>query len=197
MHRLPALLLLALAAACATSTGPTRQSAPHPQTPWDRFTLDAVALPVVWLQADQEHPATPGRRIDDQIGPGAGLRAAFGNGEQGIGLLYMGSLLEDDLDQGAELHMLYLDFDVSLPLPDGPPGLALRAAAGIGAASLGFDDVLLDDVTTGAANLRIDFEYAMSSRAALLLGIGGFYLGYPGDTEGYGSFVELGGRLSF
>lgn len=195
MHRPTAILLLTLAAGCATSTrlSPT----PRSEDAWDHLVIDAVALPVVWLRIDQDDPDGPGRRIDDQIGPGAGVRAGFGNGEQSVGLLYQGSWLEDDAERGAELHAVYLDFDVSMPLPDGPPGMALRAAAGIGAASLSFGDGRLDDVTTGAANLRVDFEFGVSSRAALLLGIGGFYLGYPGDTEGYGSFVELGGRLSF
>lgn len=194
--RLTLLSLVWLAAGCATSAR-VAEGVDAGQGEWgERFILDAAFFPVVWLQPDQDDPLTPNVKANDLAGPGAGLRAAIGNKDQSIGMLYMGSSPEDDAEQGADLNMLFFDFDVTMPI-EGIPSLGLRAAAGVGAAWLEFDAVRFDDVTTGAANLRVDFEFRPSSTLGMLLGFGGFYLGYPGETEGYGTFVELGGRLTF
>jgi hypothetical protein len=60
-----------------------------------------------------------------------------------------------------------------------------------------FERPEFDDRTTGAANLRMDLEYAFTRRFALEAGLGGLMFGRPGDTEGYGTFLEFGVRVSF
>lgn len=131
-------------------------------------------------------------------GPGLGLRTAVGNAEESIGLLYTGMFVDDEsTSTELDAHALYVDFDTTLTLPDGPQGLALRAAAGLGVASMGFGDARFDDVQTGAANLRIDMQFAPTPGLALGFGVGGFVYGFPGETEAYGSFMQLGLRLTF
>lgn len=45
--------------------------------------------------------------------------------------------------------------------------------------------------------MRIDVEFAPSPHVSLLAGLGGFLWGHPGETEAFGSLLEVGGRISF
>jgi hypothetical protein len=191
-------LVLALAA-CHAAPSPVPQGYESGQGRWgERVLVDAIVMPIVWIDADVDDDVTSGAVEDDWIGPGYGLRAAVGNRDQSIGLLVQGAHAEgEDTDVGLDAWALYLDFDASVPLGEGPDGLFMHAACGIGAAVMEFDDSRYDDVATGAINLRIDFEFRASRRFALLAGVGGFAWGWPGDTEAVGSFMELGGCFTF
>ncbi len=195
----PASLLPLLVFATACATAPRVPQAPEDGDPaWDRLVVDAIALPMVWTELDQEDRLQPGNRIDTATGPGLALRAGLGDGEQSLGLFYLGSALEED-DSGTEfdLHALCLDFDVRAPWLDEIPGLFVHAGAGFGFGTLQHETARFEDVSTGAANLRLDLEFAPRPGFSLLFGMGGFVLGWPGETEAYGTFAELGLRFTF
>jgi hypothetical protein len=204
----PLLASCLLGAACAVAPEAVPQDPLRPpgiaryqpgQGQWgERVSVDLIALPAVWLQPDVPNRLQPGDDADVATGPGFALRGAVGNKDQSIGVLYQGAFLEDDeTDADVDLHGLYLDFDVSMRVGDGPRQLLLHAGAGLGMGALDFDDPRFGDVTTGALNLRVDFEFAPTPAFSLLAGIGGFFWGYPGETDAYGSFLELGGRFCF
>lgn len=156
----------------------------------DRGLVDVVGIPVAWLRRDRE----PGRPpFDDLSGPGVGVRAAIGNADQSVGVLYQGIDLGKNNDD-ANLHATYLDFDVSVPLNAAPNIFFVNAGAGVGMAWL---DLGQGQETTGAANLRLQLEVRPVQRVSVFAGLGGFAFGHPGESDAFGSFLTLGGRVTF
>lgn len=196
-----ALAFVFLLAACATAEKPPQESdriyhSGH-GTWGDRQLIDFLVMPVVWIDPDIDTPV-PGSTADEWTGPGYAIRGAVGNRDQSVGVLFQGAHVEsDDSNVEIDCYAIYLDFDVSVALTDGPTGFLLHAGAGIGAAQLIVDDPNYDDVTTGAMNLRVDLEFAASPTFSFLAGLGGFAWGHPGETEALGTFIELGGRFLF
>ncbi|HLU39310.1 MAG TPA: hypothetical protein VK081_07980 [Planctomycetota bacterium] len=159
----------------------------------ERVVADVGVMPAFWLTVDSDDEDVP---TVDLFGPGAGVRLGIGNADQSVGLLYQTAFLdEDDGPAEIDVHVLLLDFDVSVPVE--PQGfLLVHAAAGLGMVSLESPDPALD-TTTGAANLRLQLELRPMRRLAFLAGVGAFAFGSAGDTEAYGTFIDLGMRLTF
>lgn len=164
----------------------------------ERYVVDAQALPGVWLR--------PGRGEglfasgDDERAEGAGLtlRGAVGNRDQSIGVMVLGAQLEgEDSRDELDVYAVFADFGAEVPLQDGPSGFAVRVGAGFGLAHWDYARAAFDDQTTGAANLRGGLQFAPTRWLGFELGGGGLLFGHPGDTLGYGSFVEFGVRLTF
>jgi hypothetical protein len=220
---LPLLVLLAacavprepIAAATATAAAPDGSLAsstrdPRDSPPWfqdaahsvhgtfgERFTAEVFWLPAVWLEVDEKNRLAPNAAADVAIGSGVGMRAAIGNKDQSIGLLYMGTF-HDENTTGANVRTdsIYLDFDVAMPAVPDTNAVLVRAGAGVGVAFVEFNQSF-DDASTLAFNLRLGLDYQPSPRVSLGVGLGGFIWGNPGDTVAFGSFVLLGGTLSF
>lgn len=180
--------------ACAFGCTPLNRDYPVNHGRWgERVVVDAGVMPAYWLRFDQQNG---GESHVDVAGPGYHARVGIGNADQSVGLLYHGTFLEED-DGAAEVdvHALFLDFDVSVPVePDGP--MFVHAAAGIGMAHLDSPDPALD-TTTGAVNLRLHLEVRPWERLAFLAGVGAFAFGNAGDSEAYGTFFDLGMRVTF
>ena len=202
------LPLLALLAACAVPREPVaaaRDAPPSLQeehhsehgTFGERFTADVFWLPAVWLEVDEKNKLAQNTAADVAIGSGVGMRAAVGNKDQSIGLYYMGTFHDENTaDASVRTDSIYLDFDAVTPaLPD-TNALLVRAGAGVGVAFVSFDRAF-DNASTLAFNLRLGLDYQPSPRVALGVGLGGFLWGTPGDTVAFGSFVLLGGTLTF
>ncbi|MFK7739819.1 MAG: hypothetical protein AB8H80_05800 [Planctomycetota bacterium] len=209
-----AMLLSVFAAACAGS-GSDRGRGQRPredarydspnydpgQGAWgERYPIELVALPAIWLRSDVADRLAPQTVAPDSLGAGLGVRAAVGNIDQSIGILYHGALLsgEDGDDGGdADLHAFYFDADARIPIREAPRGFFVRAAAGLGIGSLDYADGRFRDARTGAGNVRFALEYEPpGSGWALMVGAGGFVIGRPGDTDAFGTWLEFGGRIT-
>src|SRR5262249_36968224 len=144
---LPALLLVPLAAcavprepiaapAATTPAAPDGRPAPSARDPRDappsfqethhsehgtfgeRFTAEVFWLPAVWLEVDEKNQLAPGTDADVAIGSGIGMRAAGGNKDQSIGLLYMGTFHDENpTNASVRTDSIYLDFDPATPAP--------------------------------------------------------------------------------
>ena len=178
---------------------PSFQEAKHSEhgTFGERFTAEVFWLPAVWLEVDEKNRLAPNADADVAIGSGVGMRAAVGNKDQSIGLLYMGTF-HDENTTGASVRTdsIYLDFDVAMPAVPDTTAVLVRAGAGVGVAFISFDRGF-DDASTLAFNLRLGLDYQPSPRVSFGVGLGGFLWGNPGDTVAFGSFVLVGGALTF
>ncbi|MCC6673094.1 MAG: hypothetical protein IT458_18660 [Planctomycetes bacterium] len=163
----------------------------------ERVQIDVAWLPAVWIQVDDDDSGTPAAEPETSSGMGYAVRAAVGNADQSAGILYMGSS-HDEENAGGDLrtHAIYLDFDVSQPIRSGPSNFLVHAGGGVGVALADFSRTY-DDVTSLAFNLRISLEYQANRNLSFDFGLGGFLWGHPGDTQAFGSFAQIAGRVSF
>lgn len=190
---LPSRRAAAPAAAPPASTAEPRTGSGE----WgDRVLFDAVWTPAVWLESDSGDENAVFRAIGSADGSGYGLRAAVGNREQSIGLLYHGLDLEAD-DGDLLVHQALLDFDVRLALAEGGGSFHVLAGAGIGGVWLDLDRGREKPSVEGASQLRLGLGFAPSRWFAAHAGLGGLLYGHPGDTKAYGSFLMIGATLTF
>jgi len=184
-----AVCAAALLAACATR--------PHARSDagggrWgERFPVEVQAIPAAWLQRDADGGAPKPERDEAR---GYGLRAAIGNQDQSVGLLaqafhgHSGS----DLDAGT----LGLDFDVRRQLDrDWPEWLFVRGGATVGLGWLDLGDGAAG--TEATAQLRLGIDLQVTRALMLQCSFSGIVFGTPGETEVHGTFVTLGGGLTF
>lgn len=162
----------------------------------DRVVADLSVLPAFWLRFDRDDGDPTARELDT-VGPGYAARLGLGNVDQSIGILYQTAFTEEeDGDTEVDLHAIYLDFDASIPVEPDPELMFVHAAAGVGMVHVDSPDSRID-TTTGAANLRLQLELRPTRRLALFVGGGGFAFGHPGESTAFGTFVDLGLRLTF
>lgn len=156
----------------------------------DRILFEAQAIPGAWLTRDLDGVSSNG---DSTTSAGFGLRAASGNRDQSIGVLWQS--LHGDGD-GLDVEALGLDLDVRTPLRDGKGLFWLRAGATLGGAWI--DELAGNDREfQGAAQLRLGIDFQPTHWCFFGPSIGGIVLGHPGETEAYGALVTLGGALVF
>lgn len=155
----------------------------------ERAVVDAWFVPGVWLQV-------PARDIGSASGTGYGLRAGIGNRDQSIGVLYQGFDLDAD-PADFWLHSVYIDFDERMALNEGGGAFKFVAGGGLGGAWFDFAQGNVGTSSEGAMELRLGIDFQPSRTFALELGGGGVLYGHLGDTAAYGSFVSLGGSLTF
>ncbi len=202
-RRSPLLLLVALAA-CAAPQDPPRgapRRAPRfepivrpvdaPAGTWgERWLVEAHAIPAAWLTRDVDGTDTD---PDAEDAAGWAVRAAAGNRDQSVGVLF-----QDFRGDAAALDVaaVSLDTDVRACIDrDGTGMFFARAAAGVGAAWL---DVPADDPGGQLqAQLRLGLEFQPSEHLILGASFGGLIVGHPGETEAYGTFVTVGGAVVF
>lgn len=161
----------------------------------ERNVFELQLMPAAWFELESESTVQGGPTPGSADGWGYGVRAAFGNRDQSIGVLYQGFDLDADF-ASVELHSVYVDFDVRLPLQEGGGKFALQAAGGLGAMWLDYGQ-RYDDSNEGAAQLRVAFVFEPYPSFSTSLGVGGVWIGHPGNTEGYGTFLLLGAALTF
>jgi len=192
------LLALPFAAAAAAQDAPGFRPSRPPEFSryeigggrWgDRWLVEAQAIPGVWLDIDVDgnEPEQP-----QVTAYGQGLRAAYGNRDQSVGLLYQGFRDGDDF----EAHALSLDVDARMPIDDGTKLFWLKAGGGFGGALLdaAFDPDLSGELT-GQLRLGIDFQ---PTRSVLLnFSLGGIGYAHPGDTVAYGAIATLSLGFTF
>lgn len=180
-----------LLAACAT--GPRASvGAGAGEGRWgERFPVEAQAIPAAWLQRDADGGAAKRERDEAR---GFGLRAAIGNQDQSVGLLAQTFLGHSGSD--LEAGTLGLDFDVRKQLDrDWPDWLFVRGGAAVGLAWL---DLGGGGASTEAAGqLRLGIDFQVTRRLLLQCSFSGIVFGTPGETEVYGTFVTIGGGLTF
>lgn len=165
---------------------------------FQRLTLDAEWIPVIWVTADVEQNGNSTTRADLDTGTGLALRAGMGTEQQNIGLLYMGTWADEKTTgRGAETRSLLLDFLYRAPIPETGGAVWFSVDAGLGGAELLFDSDKFDDVVTGAALLHGDLEFRITRVFTVAAGLGGFIWGHPGQTDAYGTYVTLGLKLIF
>lgn len=176
-------------AACAT--GPQARTGAGEGRWGERALVEAQGIPAAWLQRDADGGAPKPERDEAR---GYGLRAAIGNQDQSVGLLaqafhgHSGS----DLEAGA----LGLDFDVRKQLDrDWPDWLFVRGGAGVGLGWLDLGGGGASTETTGQLRLGIDFQ--VTRTLLVQCSFSGIVFGTPGETELYGTFVTIGGGLTF
>lgn len=176
-------------AACAT--GPHSPAGAGEGRWGERWLVEAQGIPAAWLQRDSDG-GTPKPERDEARG--YGLRAAIGNQDQSVALLaqafhgHSGS----DLEAGT----LGLDFDVRKQLDrDWPDWLFVRGGAGVGLGWLDLGGAGASTEATGQLRLGIDFQ--VTRTLLLQCSFSGIVFGTPGETELYGTFVTIGGGLTF
>ena len=103
---------------------------------------------------------------------------------------------ERSTDLGLDVQLYMLDFDVSTPVPDHLDHFYFRAGAAIGVAHMDYQRPF-KDITTGAAELRIGFEYRPNPQFSLHFDVGGIALGEPGKTEAVGGYLTVGCKVTF
>lgn len=174
-----------------------RRDRGEPRGSWgERVQVDAFWIPGYFATIESEVNGVE-VRSDLDPGMGFGTRVAVGNANQSAGLLYLGGWFDGDTTTGdASLQSLYLDFETRAQLAEGGGKFQFTAGAGLGVSQASFDRTF-DDEVGGSALLRMTLDFAPTERAAFTAGLGGFILGHPGETLGWGSFLILGGRLSF
>ena len=193
-----ALLLASLP--CACTIGPPPQhvlpEATSPQDPasgpgqWgERVLFEATAAPVALLTRDFDGLPDNSRSED---ATGWGVRAGIGDLERSAGVLFQSFRSDGDL---LDADVVSLDFDVRTSLESEVPMLFMRAGASVGVAFL--DTVGIESDSELATQLRLGIDFQPSPRFLLDMSIGGIVFGTPGETEGYGSFLSVGGALVF
>lgn len=157
---------------------------------------EAFAVPAAFVAFQSEGPNVPDPKLD--TGAGFGVGAGVSNGDQGVGLLYIGTFHDSDRLSGTtEMHSFLADFRArGLIWHQGDSNGYLHFTAGGG-----FTDIQtpggVRDETEGIIQLRGLLELEFHHRFSLHLGGGGFLFGHPGDTVGYGSWLMAGGGLRF
>lgn len=176
-------------AACAT--GPHARAGAGEGRWGERFPIEAQAIPAAWLQQDADGGAPKPARDEAR---GYGLRAAIGNQDQSVGLL--AQVFHGHSGSDLEAGTLGLDFDVRKRLDrDWPDWLFVRGGAVVGLGWLDLGDGAASTEATGQLRLGIDFQVTKS--LLLQCSFGGIVFGTPGETELYGTFVSIGGGLTF
>lgn len=156
----------------------------------ERLLVEAVAIPGAWLTRDLDGVADNPDAVD---AAGYGVRAGIGNRDQSIGVL--AQAFHGDAD-ALDAATLCLDMDVRTALDRyGPRGFFARAGAGLGA---GWLDVPGDDPGGEAtAQLRLGIDFQPTRLVLVSASFGGIVFGHPGETEAYGTFLTIGGGLTF
>lgn len=161
----------------------------------ERVVADAAFLPGAWFKSDR--PGATSTGADDSLqGSGYSARLGVGNREQSIGILYQGFNL-DNTTADLDIHSVYLDFDVRIPLAEGGGVVEFLAGAGLGFAAVDYGRGATANQSEGAAQLRLGIGFRPTPRLSIDLGGGGVLIGHLGDTETYGSYLLLGASLSF
>ncbi|MEY3160430.1 MAG: hypothetical protein RIT25_421 [Planctomycetota bacterium] len=174
----------------------TRRKKPGQGAWGDRWLVQADVLPMSFVEVQQGEDAVDAGEGTWCDGPGWQLRLAGGNLDQSLGFSYQGMSL--DGDRGSlDLHAVYFDADVRVPLEEGGGSMFLTGAAGIGAVMADPDDFdpQWDAELAGQVRLTLDVDVARW----MSLGFGGGLVayGHPGDTAGYGGFFLLGATIVF
>lgn len=204
------LALLGPLALFSCSTMPLAVHDPEPQQPqqygtryeagggrWgDRLLLEAAWLPAAWFQLDSDDPLVPSNDLGSVDGDGYSARAAIGNRDQSIGVLYQGFQLSNDLTD-VDVDSVYLDFDVRIPLEDGGGNFDLVVGAGVGTAMLDVSGGNGGTIREGAGQLRFLLSFHPTRTLSFEFGGGGLVYGHPGDTEAFGTFLQFGATLAF
>ncbi|MEQ1632907.1 MAG: hypothetical protein ABL997_11075 [Planctomycetota bacterium] len=162
----------------------------------ERVVLEAAWLPAAWFRLDSDDPLVPSSDIGSADGTGYGARAAIGNRDQSIGVSYQGFELSNDLVD-IDVESVYLDFDVRVPLADGGGNFDLVVGAGLGSAFLDVSGGNTQSIREGAAQLRFLLSFRPTQALSFDFGGGGVVYGHPGDTEAFGSFLQVGATLTF
>lgn len=163
----------------------------------DRKIVEAAVLPAAWMQFEQDDPAGGDEEIKTRTeGFGWMGRYAIGNADQSLGLCYQGFSLDGD-EGDIDLHSVYLDADIRVPIEEVGGNVFAIAGAGLGAAfdsPGGFDP---DWSVNAAGYIRFAFGVQVGHGWTVDLGGGVAGFGHPGETEAFGSFVLLGSTLTF
>ncbi len=194
-----ALFAAACASAPAVPQGRDRDRAPERLPPrsdqergkWgDRLLLTATAIPAAWLTRDLDGVASNG---DATTSSGFALRAATGNTDQSIGVLWQSLYGDDD---AIDAQAVGLDVDVRTPITDDTGRFWLRAGATLGGAWL---DLPGGSSRTFAADaqLRFGLDFQPTHFFWVSPTIGGVVFGHPGETEAYGAIFGLDIGLVF
>jgi hypothetical protein len=162
----------------------------------DELHFSAFAVPVAFVEVDEDDPAIAEPELDTGFGWGA--RIGVGDLDQSVGLMYVTTSHDEDLTgRSVDTHAAYLDFMARTKIwGDRGVGAWFGADAGIGLATIPFA-LPTDDLVGLAAQLRGTLDLQLSRSFAIDLGFGGFAWGYFGDTQAFGSLVTVGGKLSF
>lgn len=162
----------------------------------ERFLVQAAALPMVFVEVQQDEAAVDAGTGTWCDGPGWLLRLAGGNRDQSLGFSYQGAALDGDRGK-LGLHSFHFDGDVRVPLEDGGKNMFLTAAAGIGAVLTDPDDFDPGWDAELSGQLRLSLDLDVAHWCSLGFGGGLVAYGHPGDTTGYGGFFLLGATLVF
>lgn len=190
-HTVLALPVLLTACAARMTPSPPPQIGSEPRGDWgERLLVEVDAIPGAWMQRDTDGGAPKPER---QEASGVGARFAIGNRTQSVGV--MAQVLGDAGD-AFDAVVVGFDSDVRSRLDrDWPHWLFVRAGASLGGGRYDFGDGSSD--TQLMAQLRIGPEFQITDRWSLQASFGGIVLGHPGETEAYGTFVTIGGSLTF
>jgi hypothetical protein len=161
----------------------------------ERGVIDLQVMPIGWFEFKGESRQQPGLEAGTANGYGYGVRAAFGNRDQSVGVLYQGFDLDGDRTDVA-FHAVCLDFDVRAYLQERGARFFVQTGGGLGAVWIDYDPQF-DDVSDGIAQLRLSLGIEPSPSFSASLGLGGVWFGHPGETEGYGTFLLLSASLNF
>ena len=133
-----------------------------------------------------------------ETGQGFGVGAGVSNGDQGVGLLYIGTFHDNERTSGStEMHSFLADFRArGLIWHEGDNDGYLHFTAGGGVTDIQTPTGFRNE-TEGIIQMRGLLELEFNHRFSFHLGGGGFLFGHPGETVGYGSWVMAGGGLRF
>ncbi len=163
---------------------------------YNRWDVNVFWVPASWIKV-QEDASTGTGESDLNGGAGWGARVGVTNGNQGIGLMYVGSFNQDDSTKtDADTHAAYIDFMARHQVNDGTNRAYLTVAGGLGGVRVDYRDTY-DSSTGGAFMMRAALEWEIGRHAGVDFGIAGFVWGHPGDTIGYGSYFTVGGKFMF
>lgn len=163
----------------------------------ERTLIDVSVLAGFWAKIDENDQTSPGSTADSAEGYGVAARIGVGNRDQSVGLLYHGGFLEvSGTNVEVNVHALYADFDITVPLAGAGNRFYFTAGGGLGVAIVEFDS-RYDDAVSGAGCLHLGLEFEISKSIGVDFEFGGFLWGHPGDTEAFGSFLDLGLRFTF
>ncbi len=163
----------------------------------ERTLIDVSVLAGFWAKIDEDDRVSPGSSADTAEGYGVAARIGVGNRDQSVGLLYHGAFLEESsTDVDVTVHALYVDFDITVPLAGAGNRFYFTAGGGLGVAIIEFDS-RFDDAVSGAGCLHLGLEFEISKSIGVDFEFGGFLWGHPGETEAFGSFLDIGLRFTF
>lgn len=189
VHRFLLAVAGSTAAAC-TVAPPPKQIADEPRGSWgERVLVEANAIPAAWIQRDTDGGAP---KPDREDAAGFGARFGIGNRSQSIGV--MAQMFHGD--ESFDAAVVGFDSDVRARLDrDWPRWMLVRAGASVGG---GYVDTATEDSAGQLmAQLRFGVDFQPTERLLLQVGFGGIVFGHPGETEAYGTFVTVGGGLTF